>query len=513
MLRNPRRGILQAVGKLLPVGLFLLVTCVYVISGPGRMDMIDGQYRYDVTRNIVERGSPTITDNALPPTPVGRGGRRFFLGPTPSLIAVPLVAVGVAIDAERPQLHEFLFSFTSAFVAAFGAVALFAIYVLLGVSRRRAVGWTLVTAFATYTWPIASSTFDQAQQATILLIAAWTALLTRGDRMRYAVVSGFAASVLVTYQEAYLVLVPAIALLSRGEGESLWTHVRHKRTRWFALGFAIGYGALVIFNYWRFGGGSVVTPQTHGEAASLLGNPFVGAAALLVSPGKSVLLYSPPVALAVVGLTRLWKEQRAFVFGILAVVGAHFGLVSCLSFFAGDWAWGPRYLAVTLPLVAIGLPFARVRKPIAIAVISLGVVVQLLGLSVDHQRWFFERGLADNFWAKPAIYFKTSPLLSRPGELLAVLELDAHDISSRRFAPNPYRSPTYAAFGNGDRTVAPQWMRQFAMFYVPRPWPLWMSRLRDPPVGWKLGVALCLAGMLAGAGLLMRGLRATPSNP
>jgi hypothetical protein len=478
------------------------------------MDMIDGQFRYDVTRNIVERGSPTVTDNALPPTPVGRGGRRFFLGPTPSLVAVPLVAVGVAIDANRPQLHEFLFSFTSAFVAAFGAVALFAIYGLLGVSRRRALGWTLVTAFATYTWPIASSTFDQAQQATTLLVAAWTALLTtRRDCMRYAVLSGFAASVLVTYQEVYLVLVPAIALLSRGEGESIWAHLLHKRTRWFALGFAIGYGALLVFNYWRFGGGSVVTPQTHGEATSLLGNPIIGAAALLLSPGKSILIYSPPIVLALVGIVRLRREQRPFVFAILLLIGTHFALISCLSFFAGDWAWGPRYLAVTLPLAAIGLPFARVSRPLAIFVVSLGVVVQLLGLSVDHQRWFFERGLADNFWAKPAIYFKTSQLLSRPGELLAVIELDAHNISSRRFAPNPYRSPTYAAFGNGDRTVAPQWMRQFAMFYVPRPWPLWMSRLRDPPVSWKLGVALCLVGLLAGAGLMMRGLRATPSSP
>lgn len=499
--------------RLVPLGLFILIASTYAISGPGRIDMIDGQYRYDVTRNIVQNGSPIVTDTALPPTPIGRDGRHYFLGPTASLVAVPLVAIGNAVDSEYPPLLEFMFSFTTAIIAAIGSVLLFGIYQLLGVARRRAVLWTLAAAFATLTWPLATSVFDQAQQATALLLAVWAGMrAARDNRIGFAVLGGFAASVLISYQEVYIATVPAIALACRADGETLRAYSRTRRVAAFGVGFAVGVGALLAFNYWRYGSLSAVAPHT--GPLPLFGNPLVGAAGLLVSPGKSILLFSPPILLAAAGARGLFREHRATATAIAAIVASHFAIISCLSFFGGDWAWGPRYLVVTLPLTCVAFPFARVPRVAAGGIIAVGVVVQLLALSVDHQRWFFTNRLENHFWLRPSIYFKKSQLLERPTELATVLATTG-TVEPRYFAPNPYRSPTYTTFGNDPRrrAEAPEWMKQFALFWLPRPWPLWMPRVNDPPVNWQLGLALLLLGMLAGTAMISRGLRATPPSP
>ena len=39
-------------------GIFLLVVGVYGLSGPGRIDMVDGQIRFDVTYNWLATGRP-----------------------------------------------------------------------------------------------------------------------------------------------------------------------------------------------------------------------------------------------------------------------------------------------------------------------------------------------------------------------------------------------------------------------------------------------------------------------
>jgi hypothetical protein len=204
---------------------------------------------------------------------------------------------------------------------------------------------------------------------------------------------------------------------------------------------------------------------------------------------------------------------------IVAVSLIQLGFVSSLRFFGSDWAWGPRYLVVTLPLWALAFPFvekATIGRSVAGAVVALGLVAQLLALSIDHQRFFFERALADFFWAHdPWSYFRHSALLARPGEIALTLR-DGVPKTVRWFAPGPYpHLVTYAIFGNARRALAPLWIRQFQVFYVPRPWPLWMFTLppdRRPVNPLPLVVGTLGLGLL-GAALVWSGLRAvTPAN-
>ena len=96
--------------------------------------------------------------------------------------------------------------------------------------------------------------------------------------------------------------------------------------------------------------------------------------------------------------------------------------MSVLSFYGGDWCWGPRYFVVVLPLLALAFPFASFTRPaervVVRTLIAAGLAVQLLAISVDHHRFFYERSLPRFFWSTDrAFYFRHSALFARPGEI------------------------------------------------------------------------------------------------
>jgi hypothetical protein len=72
-----------------------------------------------------------------------------------------------------------------------------------------------------------------------------------------------------------------------------------------------------------------------------------------------------------------------------------------------------------------------------------------------------------------------SALFARPGELLDSIE---HGVppEAEAFRPGPYPVLlTYAVFGGyGHRELPPPlWMRRYSVFWLPRPWPLWMRTI------------------------------------
>jgi hypothetical protein len=158
-------------------------------------------------------------------------------------------------------------------------------------------------------------------------------------------------------------------------------------------------------------------------------------------------------------------------------VGIHILLTASLKFWAGEWAWGPRYLIVSLPLVCLGLPFVTRRHVTGwlYGTVAAGFAVQLLSISVDHQRYYVERSLTPYFWVDDWWMYRDSPLLARPGELWSIAK--GEDLATvRALAPaRDQMSMTSSVFGPTPdrRNDQPRWMREFLVFVVPRPWPFW----------------------------------------
>jgi len=467
--------------------LWLGCSAVYFLTAPGRIDMFDGGIRHDVTESLIDLGVPAVRDPSFPGLP-GRGGLRYAwyeLGS--SISAIPFVLVGSRLGHGSLEAKQFAFSMTSVPFAA-GVVALvFLIYGRLGCSVARALNWSFVVAFCTLLWPYAGSSFDAALQAFWLTLAVWAAveaLAPARGPLGWAAVSGAAFAALVNIQEAYVLLAGSVVAVYPFTTSRLRQRLANRAVS--VIGAGLLAGVLLVFaaNAFRYGNpletGRVIT----GGDIPVFGNPVIGLFGLFFSPAKSILLYSPTVVLALIGLRRLLTQDPERFIPIPACLVIHLAIVSSLRFWAGEWAWGPRYLVATLPLTSLGLPFAwrkgerrGLERGVSVLVCGAGLIVQLLAISVDHQRYYFERSLEPFFWRDEAKMYTGSPLLARPGELAAVLS--GRDLPlARAFVPSPRPlSMTSSIFGPPPNRNAPEWMREYLVFLVPRPWPLWSRYL------------------------------------
>lgn len=458
----------------LSLGIWLVVSGAYLLTSSGRLDMIDAQWKFAVTSALVKFGEFRTDDPILGPS---QSMPYYPLGAT--LAGTPLAAIGFRVAPSSPELAQFLWSMTTPLIAALIPATMFAFWRNRGVSTVAAFGWALVFAFGTLLWPTATSSFDQAQHAWLLLLSVLTInrAIEKESRLLAAIAGGL-FSLVLHYQPTYAVLlIPICAAIYP------WSATTFRDRKWilyaafFSLGTMPGLLAELWFNYWRFGSPFVFVPPS---GAPTLGNPLVGLGVLLFSQGKGIIFFTPLVLVAVVGFARMRREHPRIARLIAAVAAVHLLLVSSLAFPGGDWCWGPRYLVVTLPLLGLLLPYgakAFPRVPLG-ALAAISIAVQLLALSIDHHRFYYERNLAPYFWAEdPLFHFRESQLIARPGELLD----PSNPKTFPRFSSGHAEYLTYSPFGPPAHLLpeSSTWVRHFAVYYFPRPWPLWLRHIRN----------------------------------
>jgi hypothetical protein len=503
----------------LPVGVFLLCAAVYGAAGPGRIDMIDGQYRFEVAKNILDYHSVQIGDVYLGGAVHGVLGEYSSYGISGSLVALPLVLLSRAIGPPSIERDQFFFSFTSSVFGAASAALLFLFYTTLGVEPRRALSWTLVAAFATLLFPGSVTVFDQAQHGFFILLACYCAYLgARRDSMALMAAGGAALAVLVNFQETYAIVIPTVAVAALANLGTTPAARRRAFERVFVFLFVAGVGIIAWAGFNSFRYGSLLFSGKGVNHPSPLGNPLIGLPGLLISPGKSIFLYSPAVIVALAGIRALLRRDRALGLAVGSTVLVHLAMISMLSFYGGDWCWGPRYFVSTLPMLALAMPFAPIaatpaRRIAAGALVGVSFVIQLLGLSLDHHRFFYARSLPAFFWyTDRTFYFHESALFARPGEILDSIRTGGVPPEAIAFRPGPYPELlTYAVFGgwNQDGLPSPQWMRRYAVFWLPRPWALWMTSIDAArrPIDIGAGLAVLMALAAGGLAAIAAGLR------
>src|SRR5271169_5209080 len=116
-------------------GVFLFVLALYVLTSAGRIDIVDGQARFDVAYNWLVTGRPVFRDPWLGPyfEVIGREGRQYsYYGAPASVFAMPLVWLGLHNSGSNIQPSQFLFSLTSSIFGAGIAPILFLFYLELG---------------------------------------------------------------------------------------------------------------------------------------------------------------------------------------------------------------------------------------------------------------------------------------------------------------------------------------------------------------------------------------------
>jgi len=114
-----------------------------------------------------------------------------------------------------------------------------------------------------------------------------------------------------------------------------------------------------------------------------------GALALVVSPGKGLLLFAPVVLVAVAGAALAFRYGERWLAGSLFLaVTAHALLAGCARDWAAPDAWGPRLMADAMPLLMVFLPEGLSRfRTLGQGLVVLSIAVQALGAFAYDDRW------------------------------------------------------------------------------------------------------------------------------
>jgi hypothetical protein len=248
---------------------------------------------------------------------------------------------------------------------------------------RRWLWVVLAAGLATPLWVYGRELFAEAVLACALTVAVMAVSFSasmRADRgFLWLFAGGMAFGIGVLMRAALAIYTPALALLivrrartRQWRGIALWLGT-------FAAG-ALPFGLIVAWhNALRFG-----SPLEFGYAGEgFTTPPWKGIAGLLVSSGKGMALYAPPLILSAIVWRRFRRADRASA-DFLAVAWVT-ALIVYGAWWAwdGGWCWGPRLLVPLLPLSCLpltALPDGR-RWRVALAMlVAAGIAVQIPGV-------------------------------------------------------------------------------------------------------------------------------------
>jgi hypothetical protein len=480
-------------------GLALFIFAIVSLSGPGRIDIVDGQTRYEVARSLVDHGDHIIRNDQVwfwvfP----GRDGQTYTKYRFPqSGLGVAAILLADAMGPVSEARRHFYFTLIGAVVCPLLA-AVYAIWFRRqGLSARAAVLWAGAGVFCTPNWFYGTSTFDDILGSVALVSAIVVAFLSR-QRLSLlgAVAAGLILGLAYNCKEPLGAFLPVVLAAHYNP-----RHTRRKQLLEIALiglGLYAGLVAYREYDWYKFPPGA--TPDHTELLARYIpiwpGNPLAALLGFVISPAFGVFFYCPTLVLSGWGFASWFRRERWLCWSIVLSCSVFVLFLAMLTFPKGDPAWGPRYLTPIFSLAWLFAPdgaarLVRVRAPLWLA---LGCLVQLAALSVDQHRLYLERGLPSSFCVShPWLYFHPaiSHLLNRPREIVELLV--AEQQGSQTFTPSP--TPTFAFPVLDFVEGGPEAIHRYRVLSSFRPW--WISQQYLPPEEQPVAIGASVLVLLA----------------
>lgn len=416
------------------LALFVLCASLFCCTAPGRITYPDDEIVFRTTQSLVERGSLAVEPIAKRtgeredrPTGTfgwaeGRDNQRYgFFGHGQSLVAVPLYLLARATVDRVPELWRYalrsdLFTFhrrgpeadwlrlvvslTNSLLTPLGAVLLGLWLRVLGHGPRPALLTALVYALATTAWPYAGTFLSEPLSVIVLLGAAleisrWHRDRRAGDgRPRHLWIAATLAGLSVHVHVLNLIALPCLWAYAHF---GLEPAAKQPGRRDWILAFVFGAAGLALLGlsqWWRFGDPFETGRYDHYGRWVW---PFEGMATMLVAPGRSLLLYSPPLVLGLIAWPALRRRDPATAWLCLALAASRWIFVACRSDWHGGWAIGPRYLVPVVPFLLVPLAglferWAQLRVRARVGIVAL------IAASVVLQAWLALHSIFQVFW-------------------------------------------------------------------------------------------------------------------
>lgn len=376
------------------------LTLVAIVSGSGAayawsvgepFYTTDGLTMYYAARSLGLEQRVDVPAIEIAQVVLGRDG-QYFSKYDPAVPTLAAHVVGYADGfAERAIANRFAVGAIAVMVVPVSAMALamgafFLLVLQHKVHLRSAILLTLVVAFSTSVWPYARLFFAEAITTFCLVAgAAWLHVRhphTAGQVLGVSLLLGIS---IMSRSHTIIFVVAFLGFMLSYKPQSL---------RWWQpflllVGPGIAISVLGIHNWLRFGHLWATGYSQEGFTTF----PLAGLVGNLVSPGKSIFVYAPPLVIS----TLLWPRFRRY-FPASAWLLVWLTLPPLLFYstwwaWHGGWAWGPRFLVPLMPLWCLPwvvLPRRVTWTTAAVLSVALGFCVQVTGTFTDMNKVYLD---------------------------------------------------------------------------------------------------------------------------
>ena len=383
---------------------FLTLNFLFLLVSSGRVRTRD-EFNADMqAESLATRGSTAIPQavsfyfygkydlSGEPQPPYGPAHAAFLVPWYYAGRGILAMVPGIPYRAREVVLDAAVVASSATFAALAAALA-FLIFVRLGLSLRISVMAASILALATPIFSYSAVLYSE-PLTCVFLLGAVAALFGGGNKLvswQEATLGGILLGTMIWVRPAHLIATPVflVAILVR-DGEKGWRAVR-------ILGTVVGVFGLAYLwrNHYLFGDPfdfGYPSVSDGGKNMNSFDTPlFTGLYGFLLSPGKSVFLFAPPILLAIAGIRKLARLDR----GVAVVVGAlplvYLFFYATFTQWEGGFCVGPRYLVPAIAVLCLGLgPMLEnggkgIRR-LAIGLLILGFAVQVINLATS----FFE---------------------------------------------------------------------------------------------------------------------------
>jgi hypothetical protein len=385
--------------------IFLFLNCIYLLTSTGRARSIDEIDPVMQSESILLRHSTAIPQAVHSGIYFGKfdqhGQPRSAWPFGHAVLVLPWSAVAhyaSRLPGIPRDISDLVFSavtcWSNASYAALTVAGAFLIFSGITDSISSSLLCSFMLAFSTplfvysgwlYSEPVTAALF--ALSALLLFATGRQPSVSRS--LLAASLLGFSIHVRPANLITVLVFIGASMLLKERDGEKSAA----LRTSKILIGVVVLSGLLYLLRNYAFFGSpfdfGVPATAENGKDLESWHNPFWrGVFGFLFSPGKSVILFCPPMLLGILGLTRLWRQNRPLA--ALATVApiANLALYSFRTQWEGSYCYGPRYLLPSLvllcfPIAALFRDPPRWLPPAFWSAALFGFLIQAIGLSVN----------------------------------------------------------------------------------------------------------------------------------
>jgi hypothetical protein len=367
--RSDRQGPIQAVLYRLisrPAGVFWVFLGLYLLTWPGHYTSGDGAIKIDWARGLLFRGS-----SRLDPAIGGEEEYSFYsIGHT--LLAMPPLIIshlsrellGIRCEA---ALYTFLFVVNGATLLYLVARYLWPLH-----GARRAWLTVALLGLGSFWWPYTKVDFTEPLVITVIFASF---LLLRAGRPFLGMLMAGAA----------WTLRPEAVLFAGILG--LWHLIRTRRWQ-DIVPMAIALVPVIALNLyanWIRWGALSSSAYSGGYSKAGFDYPaLAGLFGVLLSPGKGILWFSPPLLLGFMGWNRMRHriETRLDAWLFAGLLGLSVALYARWWDWGSDDAWGVRFLIPGVMLMIIPAVEVLDRRIWVAGILMAGVSVQLLAVIV-----------------------------------------------------------------------------------------------------------------------------------